>query len=131
MKGFIEVHGKENAYLLNINSVEYFSQSKGGFTNIKSRTGEKYCITESYEEVKEKLRIALYGHITVREVREFCKSHIQENGDTDCSDCPFLEGNPGGKGESWQPYSCGFWNMSPSDWCGGDIARKIKEASND
>ena len=53
MKNFIEVHGKENAYLLNINSVEYFSQSKGGFTNIKSRTGEKYCVTESYEEVKK------------------------------------------------------------------------------
>ncbi len=53
MKGFIEVHGKENSYLLNINSVEYFASSPGGWTNIKSRTGEKYCVTESYDEVKK------------------------------------------------------------------------------
>ena len=134
MKGFIEVTVSSSPVLVSVSAIsDVWPRELGGGTDIYTRSGEGAYIhaTESYEEVKEKLRIALYDHITVREVREFCKSHIQENGDTDCSDCPFLEGNPEGKGESWQPYSCGFWNMSPSDWCGGDIARKIKEASND
>ena len=58
MKGFIEVHGKDNSYLLNANSIEYITSVEKG-TQIQTRRGEKYMVKEDYETVKSLILSAL------------------------------------------------------------------------
>ena len=58
MKGFIEVHGKDNSYLLNANSIEYITSVEKS-TQIQTRRGEKYMIKEDYETVKSLIIEAL------------------------------------------------------------------------
>ena len=63
MKGFIEVHGKENVYLLNANSIEYLTSAEKG-TQIQTRRGEKYMVKEDYETVKALILEALTPSFT-------------------------------------------------------------------
>ena len=64
MKGFIEVHGKDNSYLLNANSIEYITSVEKG-TQIQTRRGEKYMVKEDYETVKSLILSALTSSFTV------------------------------------------------------------------
>ena len=64
MKGFIEVHGKDNSYLLNANSIEYITSVEKG-TQIQTRRGEKYIVKEDYETVKSLILSALTPSFTV------------------------------------------------------------------
>ena len=64
MKGFIEVHGKENVYLLNVNSIEYITSVEKG-TQIQTRRGEKYMVKEDYETVKSLILETLTPSFTV------------------------------------------------------------------
>ena len=64
MKGFIEVHGKDNSYLLNANSIEYITSVEKG-TQIQTRRGEKYMVKEDYETVKSLILSALTPSFTV------------------------------------------------------------------
>ena len=58
MKGFIEVHGKDNSYLLNANSIEYITSVEKG-TQIQTRRGKRYTVKEDYETVKALILEAL------------------------------------------------------------------------
>ena len=58
MKGFIEVHGKEDPHLINANSIEYISPVEKG-TQIQTRRGEKYTVREDYKTVKALILKAL------------------------------------------------------------------------